>query len=213
MRGLPVGAFLLVLAAAGVAAGAGTGAQVDGPAVEAGLSTGDTLDGSAEEVTLSNGSSATVNVVVEGAADGVGSADLSLSVDDPEVVRITEVRLGGNGTVTDTSVAENGTSATASAIGLERPGETATVLEVDMVATGSGTASMNLSVDSIGDSEGQSYDVTVTDGTAAIAVGGAKGGEESDGDGNSDLPAGLLAVVAVLVAISAGGFLLYRREN
>lgn len=214
MREWAVAILLLALVTVGAGAGAGTVAQVGSDTVGVGLSTGETPDGSTDRIALSNGSTTTVSVVVEGASGGVGSTELSLSVDDPAVFRITDIRLGGNGTVTDTSVGDNGTSASASAIGLEQRGDATTVARVDILATGNGTASLALTVDEVGARDGRAYDVNVTDGSAAIAVGdGANAASEDNGeDGNdrgflSGVPVSAFALGAVLTA----GYLLYRR--
>lgn len=217
MRGVVVGVVLLGIVAVGSVAGTGAVAQVDDSTVDVGLSTGDTLDGSANEIALSNGSTATVHVVVEGATAGVGSTELSLSVDNQAAIQMTDVRLEGNGTVTDTSVGDNGTTATVNAVGLDQEGESITVVAVDVTATGEGTSSLALSVDSVGDRNGQAYGVNVTDGSAEITVGEATGAErdgeedESDGDGGGGgLPSGPLVGVFVLAAVV--GYLLYRRS-
>lgn len=219
MRELVAGVVLLVIVAIGSVAGAGAVAQVDDPAVNVGLSTGDRLDGSAGEVTLSNGSTATVHVIVEGATEGVGSTELSLSVNNSAAVRITDVRLADNGTVTETSVGDNGTTATVSAVGLDQQGENITVVAVDVRATGEGTSLLALAVDGVGDRNGQAYGVNVTERSAEIAVGEAAATEsngdenENGGDGNGSgggLPFGPLVGALVLVALVVW-YLLSRR--
>ncbi|MFC7769243.1 CARDB domain-containing protein [Salinirubellus sp. GCM10025899] len=123
---------------------------------------------SPSEATVGVGDSVTYDVVVDGAAGGVGSIDLAVSTDDASIAEISDISAIGDTEFVETTVLSDGTSATIDAIGLDTaqsgPVTVATVTVTGVSADGTSAASTGLSVDvsSLGTEDGVDYEVTGT---------------------------------------------------
>jgi len=204
----PVAVAVALVVVVGVA-GATPAGQVDERTVDVGLTGGESLDGAGGKVTLEANATTTVQVVVEGATDGVGAVDLSLAVEDPTIATIENVTLASDGEITDTAVDENGTTATASAIGLDESAQQQVVLTVTVAGVATGSTGLDLQVDDVGDTDGQSYDVQRTDGvTLTVPSDDQSGGETTQESSFPFVPVAVGAAVVLGVAV-----VLYRRRS
>lgn len=158
------------------------------------------------------GGTATVDVVVANADDGVGAGNLTVRVADPTVARITNASLLGDPGIGETTVAEDGSVARATFALRSDTGSTpARVLRLTLRGNTTGSTALSLTAPSLGDRQGNSYAVAATaagDVTVAVDAGatatptgstgttaaddGTSGDEEAGADGGASegTPAG-----------------------
>jgi PKD repeat protein len=130
---------------------------------------------SPSEQTVGVGDSVTYDVVVDSAAGGVGSIDLTVSTDDASIAEISSIEAAGEAAYVESTVLSDGTSATLDAVGLDTaqsgPVTVATVTVTGVSADGTSVASTDLSIDveSLGTEGAVDYEVTGTSG-ATVTV-------------------------------------------
>ncbi|MFC6836475.1 PKD domain-containing protein [Halomarina ordinaria] len=121
------------------------------------------------EQTVGVGGSVTYDVVVENADGGVGAVDLVVSVDDASVATIDAIEPAVSTVDDEATVAEDGSSASLSAFGMDTADEGAvTVATVTVDAAAVDTTQLSLDVTALGTEDGE--DVTVTDTAGATLV-------------------------------------------
>ncbi|MFB6201790.1 MAG: hypothetical protein ABEI98_07250 [Halorhabdus sp.] len=174
-----------------------------------------------DDVALDAEGTATLDIVVTSADAGVGSLELSVASNATETVRITDISVVGDPSFVATDVTGNGSTARASAAGLNRTASSLTVVRVSVAGVAPGATNLSLSITSIGDSAGHSYAVTDVDGTVRIVVGDSaeRTGSEVDRTGRTTvasrhgsgvLSSYWLVVGTALVATAAGAAGYYR---
>ncbi|WP_134670172.1 PKD domain-containing protein [Halorussus marinus] len=134
------------------------------------------------------GGSGTIDVVVESADAGVGAYELTVSVDDAATASIAGVQTKNNPIFQETTVAADGSSADITVVGADTSSTGAvTVASVTLDGLEPGETDATLSVDELGDGQGEAYDVTATNGAAVtvtqVSVGSFDPVTDPDGDG------------------------------
>jgi len=107
------------------------------------------------------GETRTFNLTVAGVPNGVGRYAVDLAVNDSSVANITDLAVvGGSGT---TQTRANGERATMDASDLHTGNGTVTVARVNLTGRQVGWANLSVSVGTLGDTDGNGYDVTSTE--------------------------------------------------
>ncbi|WP_299269214.1 choice-of-anchor I family protein [Halorientalis sp.] len=140
--------------------------------------------------------SATVDLDLRSARDGLSGGRLTVSVDHPEVARIQDVEYGDRlGLTADPAVAADGSSVTLEFSDVDRavePGtDGATLASLTLDGDSTGTADLTVEVEALDDDSGNEIDPVVDEGlvvTGPPAIGGGSGpgGDaptDPDGDG------------------------------
>jgi hypothetical protein len=133
---------------------------------------------SPSERTVAPGTTTTYDVVVESADGGVGafSATVGLAAPDAVGASITDVSVAGDAGLVNTSYGEDSSSVTIDAA-LMDTADTGSVAIATITVEGEGPAGstdVTLDVETVGDEDGNSYEVTGTSG-ASLTVGGDGG--------------------------------------
>ena len=143
-------------------------------------------------VAIGHGKTATVDLTLLSALDGVSGGRLTVSVEHPDVARISGASYAdGFGLTRTPDVSNDGSSVELSLADVERsvqPGATDLPLAtVDLVGTGTGTTDLAIDVEAFDDEDGDSVDVLTRDGLIVTGPPTAPGGDDQptdpDGDG------------------------------
>jgi len=134
------------------------------------------------------GDTATFDVVVSGADNGVGAYDLTVDLSDVSAASIADVQVQNDPLFEEVTVADDGSSANIVAVGTDADTTgTATVATVTVEAEQPGATDASLTVDSLGDATGTAYDVAATNGASLtvtqVVVGDNEPATDVDGDG------------------------------
>jgi hypothetical protein len=168
VRRLPalLAGLVIVLGSVGLAAGAG----------------GTTVSLTPDERTIEKSNTTTFDIVVADAAGGVGAYAVHVELDDPAVGTITNATVPDSSGLVDVNVSEDG-SAVSIETALLDTADTGSVTVASVIVEGddAGQSGVSLTVDALGDEDGNSYDVTdVEDASLQVTSG------QNDGDGSSD---------------------------
>jgi len=134
------------------------------------------------------GDTATFDVVVSGADNGVGAYDLTVDLSDASAASIADVQVQQDPMFEEGTVADDGSGANVVAVGADATdSDTVTVATVTLEAQQPGSTDASLTVDSLGDASGTAYDVTATNGASVtvtqVVVGDNEPATDVDGDG------------------------------
>jgi|GEM_PF-4607290 len=149
-----------------------------------------TVSLSPTEDSVAVGETTTVDVVVEGVDGGVGAFNVTVTVADPSRASIESVELHGNPGVERVKRPRDAASVTVSAA-LADTNDTGDVTVLTLVVRGerAGTTTLDASVETLGDEDGDAYTVSRTNG-ATLSVGDGDGsttsGEASGSTGSND---------------------------
>ena len=149
-----------------------------------------------DSATVTAGETATVDIVVESADDGVGSIDLELAVSDSQVANITDVSVAGNPETVRTNGGNDSTRIAATGMDTDDTG-TVTVATVTLTGESAGTSSLDLTVAAVGNESGSAYtpsgttsgELTVEGGSTPTDTATPTSTEDSD-DGGGDVYSG-----------------------
>jgi len=168
--------------------GGGTDSESgDGAATDDGSAGGDgaivrTEPGS---IDLAPGTTTTVDVVVTDIDGGVGAGDVTATVTDPGIVEITAASVVGDPGIGGAEVPADGARATAEFAlrdGADEP--PVRIVELTLRGVTTGTTTLSLSVDSLGDEAGNSYAIASTP-DGGVSVSEDAGSEQTTTDGAS----------------------------
>jgi PKD repeat protein len=142
-------------------------------------------------VAVRQGTTATVDLDLLSALDGLSGGRLTVSVDEPGVARIQGASYGDAlGLTAAPAVADDGSSVTLRLSDVDRaiePGtEAVTLASITLVGAGTGTADISVEVETLDDDAGTPIDPVVDPGlviTGPPAVGGTEPPGDPDGDG------------------------------
>jgi plastocyanin len=159
------------------------GGQPAGPSTDVSLEPADELAGV--------GQTATFDVVVASADGGVGTYDLTVSLDDTGVATITDASVTGDGSsaLSDVSVADDGSSVDVETALLDTADTgQVTVATITVETASEGATDLSLDVAELGDEDGTAYAVTATEGAtlevSELMVGDSSSpAADTDGDG------------------------------
>lgn len=173
VRRLPalLAGLVIVLGSVGLAAGAG----------------GTTVSLTPDERTISESGSTTFDIVVADAAGGVGAYAVHVELDDPAVGTITNATVPGSSGLVDVNVSEDGSAVSIEAALLDTA-DTGSVTVANVIVRGddAGQSGVSLTVDALGDEDGNSYDVTgIEDASLQVKTGQNGGGSGGDTGGSS----------------------------
>ncbi|PSP89003.1 hypothetical protein BRC90_06075 [Halobacteriales archaeon QS_4_69_34] len=135
---------------------------------------------SPSERTVTPGTTTTYDVVVESADGGVGAFSATVGLAEPDAVgaSITDVSVAGDAGLVNTSYGEDNASVTIDAA-LMDTADTGSVAIATVTVEGEGPAGatdVTLDVETVGDEDGNSYEVTGTSGASLTVSGGGDGG-------------------------------------
>lgn len=159
----------------------------------AGLMAGDTaLSVHSEDSTLTVGNTTAVTVLASPVNDGVGSWDITVTVNDTPTAELTDITGVANAAFSDTEVGEDGSFASMDAFGAdEAPTDELRILQVTVQGISTGQAEIAIeSSASLGDTNGISYTITGMD-TATLTVGNSNTESATENDvttANDDAP-------------------------
>jgi hypothetical protein len=139
-------------------------------------------------VDLSAGQRTTVGVVVVGSDGGVGAGDVTVTVADPDVATIASANVTGDPGIGEAMVGDGGASAAAEfALRDGRDEAPVRVLEITLRGGSAGSTSLSLSVGSLGDESGTSYEIdSVPDAGVTVREEGSSGGETTTPESTTD---------------------------
>jgi hypothetical protein len=174
----------VVAVAAGVTAGAGE----------------TTVQLTPDEQTVTVGNTTSFDVVVDPARGGVGSIDLTVTLENADLARIESAEIPGSPEYTRQSPVDNGLRIAATGMDTRQNGRV-TVATVIVNGTDQGVTDLEVSVTSISDETGTTYSVTETDAATLVInqptesasptppdTTTSSGGEETDEADAGELP-------------------------
>lgn len=174
------GLIAIIIAAVGVAVGAGTTTVAVQPTAE----------------TIDTGTNTTVEIVLDEATDGVGSIDIELDVADGAVANVTNASVAGNPNTVQNTIESNSVRLIATGMDTADTGSV-TLATVTLTGESTGTSALDVTVGAIGDESGSSYNITqVSNGELTVEdtatatetdedSGGGSSGDVSSGDVSS----------------------------
>lgn len=120
------------------------------------------------------GETITVEVVVDAADGGIGAQEINVTVGDTDVAEIVDAEPTGDpaDAFTGADIAEDGSNVVITAATMDTPDTGSVVIaRVDLKVKSAGEADMGLSVEALGDEEGNSYTVSETPGATVTGLG------------------------------------------
>jgi hypothetical protein len=136
---------------------------------------------------ISVSESTTLDLEVASVTNGVGAYDFSISVTNSSQARIAEIGLGGDPGITDISLADDGSSVTAFAVGADTADTgTVSIATVTLVGVNPGTVNVTPTVRDIGDENGNSLTIADVSG-ASVTVEAGPGDVTGNGNPAQDL--------------------------
>jgi hypothetical protein len=149
--------------------------------------TNQTVSLTPSEQNISVNESATLDLEVASVTNGVGAYDFSISVTNSSQARIAEIGLGGDPGITDISLADDGSSVTAFAVGADTADTgTVSIATVTLVGVNPGTVNVTPTVRDIGDENGNSLTIADVSG-ASVTVEAGPGDVTGNGNPAQDL--------------------------
>lgn len=134
-----------------------------------------------DSASVPEGATATLAVTVSDATGGVGAVDLTVSVDSGNVADIASVTVLGDPAQANTTYSGDATSVRITGSGMDTADSgRVTVARVQVRGSQSGDTGLSLSVTSLGDEDGNRYNIT------AVRDGRVEVGDESDGSSSSE---------------------------